>query len=70
MSLPDKQFLRRGEVRSFLGLTESAFTDLVSSRGLEAHYLVGLGPKKKRAFFMRDEVLALVKQQPQQQRQG
>jgi predicted DNA-binding transcriptional regulator AlpA len=56
MSLPDKQLLRRGEVMAFLGISSEALSALVANGAVEAVQLGG-----KRAFFKRDEVLALVR---------
>ena len=52
--LPPRLYLRRGVVRSYLGITDEEFTDLVRADVLKPHYLQGRG----RAFFKRAEIVA------------
>lgn len=54
--LPQKRFLRRGEVRDFLGVTDHVMTQLLAARQLSPVYLAGA---KGRAFFCREDVLKL-----------
>lgn len=56
MELPDKMFLRRGEVIAVLGITEEVMRGLVESSTLPAVHLAG----SKWAYFRRADVLALV----------
>jgi hypothetical protein len=56
-TLPDKIWIRRGEVRGFLGISEETMTKLVASGALEAIRLAGM----TRAFFLRDQVQALAR---------
>ena len=57
--LPDKRFLRRGEVRAYLAVSEHVLTQMVAAGTLRPIYLTGKG----RAFFGRDEVAQMGKQQ-------
>ena len=53
--LPDKQFLRRGEVRAYLAVSEHVLTQMVAAGTLRPIYLAGKG----RAFFGREQVKEL-----------
>lgn len=55
MNLPDKVYVKRGEVRSFLGISQSAMTKLVRSGVLTPKYFPGM----KYAFFERSEVMQI-----------
>lgn len=52
--LPEKRYLRRGEIRSYFGITDRDFTALITAGVLVPVYFRGKG----RAFFRRDLVLA------------
>jgi len=54
--LPDKVWVRRGEARAYLGLSESAFTKLVRAGGLKARRFPGM----TRAYFSSADVRRLV----------
>lgn len=51
--LPNKRYLRRGEICGCFGIDDEEFTKLVRAKVLRPLYLNGKG----RAFFRRDEVL-------------
>lgn len=51
--LPQKSYLRRGEIRDYFGLIDRAMTKLVAAGVLTPCYLQGKG----RAFFRRSEVV-------------
>lgn len=52
--LPAKRYLRRGEVRDYLGIDGRAMRKLVDAKVLTPRYLQGRG----RAFFLSEEVRA------------
>lgn len=52
--LPEKRYLRRGEICSTLGIDSREFTKLVEAGVLTPLYFRGAG----RAYFRRDEVVA------------
>jgi hypothetical protein len=54
--IPDKIFLRRGEVIEGLGITEYEMTNLVRCKVLHEVHLTPKG----RAHFLRSEVVAMV----------
>lgn len=54
-NLPDKIYLRRGEARDYLELSEESFTKLVRAGVLRPRYLPGM----TRALYKRDEVAAV-----------
>lgn len=56
--LPDKVLVRRGEARTFLGVSEQDFTKMVESGLLKPVYVVPGG----RAYFMRKQVLKVAEQ--------
>lgn len=60
MQLPDKVFLRRGEVMGFLGITKQVMQGLVESKALRPVKLHG----SKWAYFRRVEVMALATPTP------
>lgn len=53
--LPDKLWVRRGEARVYLGVSEQAFTKLIAAGALREKYFPGM----TRAYFERAEVLKL-----------
>jgi hypothetical protein len=53
-TLPEKRYLRRGEVIAYFGIHEDDMTKLVRAGVLTPVYLQGRG----RAFFAREAVLA------------
>lgn len=55
MGLPDKLWLRRGEVIAGLGITEEMFGKLLAANVVRAKYFPGC----KRAYFLRAEVLKI-----------
>lgn len=55
--MSDKLFLRRGEVRDMLGISEQVMTKLVQAKTLTPRYLVDGG----QAYYLRTEVLKLAK---------
>lgn len=57
MSLPDQVFVRRGEAKDYLGVTDQVFTDLVKAKVLDPFYPRGQG--RGRALYYRSQVLAL-----------
>lgn len=61
--LPEQLWLRRGEVRKYLGISEQAMTKLVASDVLVPIYFPGMS----RAFFERAAVL---KVKPEPKRSG
>lgn len=56
MNLPEKQLLRRGEVRAYLGVDEHVMKQIIGAGTLTPVYLTG---KKGRAFFKRVDVVKL-----------
>lgn len=50
--LPEKLWLRRGEVREYLKISEQAMTKLIASGVLSPKFFPGM----KKAFFVRSEV--------------
>ena len=50
--LPEKLWLRRGEVRDYLQISEQAMTKLIEGKVLVPKFFPGM----KRAFFERDAV--------------
>jgi hypothetical protein len=53
--LPEKLWLRRGEVREYLGISEQAMTKLIESGTLKEKFFPGM----VRAYFERSQVLAV-----------
>jgi hypothetical protein len=53
--LPDKLWVRRGEAREYLGISEQAFTKLLTTGALEPVYF----PGGARALYERKQVLEL-----------
>lgn len=58
MSLPEKIYLRRGEVIAFLGISENDMTALIQQNTLTPVHLI----KGGRAHFHRTEVMKLATQ--------
>lgn len=50
--LPEKLWLRRGEVRTYLNISEQAMTKLIASGVLSPQFFPGM----KKAFFVREDV--------------
>jgi hypothetical protein len=55
--LPDKLWVRRGEARAYLGISEQAFTKLLASGALQPVYF----PGGARALFEQKAVRELMK---------
>lgn len=52
--LPNKRYIRRGDIRRCYGIDDEDFTKLVRAKVLKPYFLNGQG----RAWFKRDEVIA------------